>query len=80
MPLDLPPGWAITHTLEHVPDPNEGTEPMATGPGFDRWTWICTDERGQYVCASGSGPDCESQALSMAQARTQQGPYDEASH
>jgi len=52
---------------------------MAAGPGFDRWTWICRDERGQYVCASGTEHDCESQALSMAQARTQKRPYDVAS-
>ena len=78
MPTDLPPGWVVTQTLETVPDPNAATEPAAAGPGFTRWTYICTDENGQYVCASGSQEDCENQAQSMAQARTQRQPYYEA--
>lgn len=79
MPTTLPPGWAIASSLETVPDPNAATLPMAAGPGFVRWTWVCTDEHGQYVCASGSEDDCANQAQSMAQARTQQQPYYEAS-
>lgn len=72
----LPPGWTITPTLEVVPNPNK------SGPGsgdfFSRWTYICTDENGQYVCASGALEDCQAQALTMAQSHTQQQPYNEA--
>ena len=77
MTVALPPGWVITPTLETVPNPN--TSGPGSGAFFSRWTYICTDAAGGYVCASGSEPDCEAQALSMAQARTQQLPYDEAS-
>jgi hypothetical protein len=72
MPVELPPGWVITPTLENVPDPNAGT-PAARS--FARWTYICTDENAQYVCSSGSEPDCETQAQTAAQCRTQQQPY-----
>lgn len=70
---ELPPGWTVTKTLETVPDPNAGT-PAASG-GFVRWTYICTDENAQFVCASGSEADCYNQAQSAAQSRTQQQPY-----
>jgi|SoimicmetaTmtLPC_FD_contig_51_910086_length_490_multi_2_in_0_out_0_2 hypothetical protein len=72
MAVTLPPGWVITPTLEEVPSPNVGTP--AAGY-FARRTFICTDENGQYVCASGAQEDCEAQAQSMAQCRTQQQPY-----
>jgi hypothetical protein len=78
MAVTLPPGWAITASVETVPDPNAATEPIAAGPGFARWTYICTDQNGQYVCGSGAEEDCEAQALTAAQSRTQQQPYDEA--
>lgn len=77
MAVSLPPGWTITPTLEEVPNPN--TSGPGSGLFFTRWTYICTDDSGSYVCASGALEDCESQALSMAQARTQQQPYDQAS-
>jgi len=73
MATTLPPGWVITTTLETVPDPNS-PGPTA-GPGFVRTTHICTDADGGYVCSSGALEDCESQAQSMAQSRTQQQPY-----
>lgn len=73
MAVTLPPGWVITQVLEQVPDPNGLAAP------FPRWTYVCTDAVGSYVCASGALEDCESQAQSMAQARTQQQPYYEAS-
>jgi hypothetical protein len=73
MPVTLPPGWVITTLVEHVPDPN------GTGAPFARWTSVCTDEVGGYVCSSGALEDCESQAQAMAQARTQQQPYYEES-
>jgi hypothetical protein len=69
MPVTLPPGWVINTLVEHVPDPNGIAAPFA------RWTSVCTDEMGQFVCASGALEDCESQAQAMAQARTQQQPY-----
>lgn len=69
----LPPGWVVTKTLESVPNPNFGT-PYGNAY-FTRWTYICTDENGQYVCASGSDVDCYGQAQAMAQSRTQQQPY-----
>jgi hypothetical protein len=69
----LPPGWVVTSTVEIVPNPNVGTP--AAGAYFSRQTYICTDEHGQYVCASGAREDCETQAQSMAQCRTQQQPY-----
>jgi hypothetical protein len=71
MAVQLPTGWVITKTLEMVPSPIDigQTEPRSL---FTRWTYICTNGAGDYVCSSGSEPDCESQALSMAQARTQQ--------
>ena len=78
MALQLPPGWAITKTLEVVPNPNATTEPNIGAPYFSRYTYICTDENGQYVCASGSEDDCNSQAQTAAQCRTQQAPYYEA--
>jgi hypothetical protein len=75
--VDLPPGWTITESIEEVPNPNFGT--VFGYPFFTRKTFICTDENGQFVCASGSDQDCESQALSMAQSRTQQLPYNQPS-
>jgi hypothetical protein len=69
MAVLLPLGWVITKLLEDVPSPNAGTP--AAGY-FARWTYVCTGELGQYVCSSGSEQDCESQALTMAQSRTQQ--------
>lgn len=66
MAVQLPPGWVITSTVELVPDPNNGL------PVFARRTYICTDAAGSYVCSSGAEEDCEAQALSMAQCRTQQ--------
>jgi hypothetical protein len=72
----LPPGWVITPTLEIVPNPNVGTP--AEGAFFARNTFICTDENGQYLCSSGAQEDCEAQAQSLAQCRTQQQPYYEA--
>lgn len=73
---DLPPGWVITKTLEEVPNPNI---PQFALPGFVRWTYICTDQNNQFVCASGSEDDCINQAQAMAESRTQQQPYNEAS-
>ena len=73
MATTLPPGWVITPTVEAVPDPNF-PGPTA-GPGFVRQTFICRDAAGGYVCSSGALEDCESQAQSMAQVRTQQQPY-----
>lgn len=75
MPPLLPPGWTIATTVENVPDPNAGTPAARV---FSRVTYICTDENGQYVCSSGSERDCESQAQTAAQSRTQQLPYDQA--
>ena len=75
MPVQLPPGWVITPMIENVPSPNIGTP--AAGH-FERLTYICRDENGQYVCSSGSESDCENQAQTMAQCRTQQQPYYEA--
>jgi len=72
----LPPGWVVTPTDEIVPNPNVGTP--AEGAFFARRTFICTDENGQYLCASGDQGDCEAQAQSLAQQRTQQQPYYEA--
>ena len=66
MAVPLPPGWVTTPSIELVPDPNNGQ------PVFARQTYICTDGAGVYVCASGAREDCEAQALSMAQCRTQQ--------
>jgi len=74
MPIDLPPGWVITSMIEEVPNPNVGT-PAAAAGNFARLTYICTDENNQYVCSSGSESDCENQAQTMAQCRTQQQPY-----
>lgn len=73
--VTLPPGWVITEKEEEVPNPNFGS--VYGYPFFVRKTYICTDQDGQFVCASGSDQDCESQALSMAQSRTQQLPYDQ---
>jgi hypothetical protein len=70
MAVNLPPGWAITELLEDVPDPNNRL------PAFRRRTFICTDQRGDYVCSSGALEDCEAQAHSMAEAWSQQRPYD----
>ena len=75
MAVQLPPGWVITESIEQVPSPNAGTP--AAGY-FARRTFICTDQHSQYVCSSGSEEDCESQAQSMAQQRTQQQPYYQA--
>ena len=71
---DLPPGWAIARVLEDVPNPNF---PQFALPGFVRTTYICTDEFNQNVCSSGSEDDCNSQALTAAQSRTQQQPYNQ---
>jgi len=76
MAVVLPPGWVINPLVEHVPDPN--FPGILAGPGFTRLTYICTDQNGQTVCASGALEDCEAQALTAAQSRTQQQPYDEA--
>jgi len=76
MAVTLPPGWTITKTLEEVPNPNFGT-PYGQNY-FVRWTYICRDENNQFVCASGSEDDCNSQAQAMAQSRTQRQPYFEA--
>ena len=73
MATTLPPGWVITPTVEAVPDPNF-PGPLA-GPGFTRQTFICTDAAGGYVCSSGALEDCEAQAQTAAQSRTQQQPY-----
>lgn len=67
--MPIPADWKITKTLEAVPATNAGTA-YSSAP-FMRWTYICTDEIGQYVCSSGSLEDCESQALSMFQSQTQ---------
>jgi len=72
----LPPGWVVTPTVEIVPNPNVGTP--AEGAFFSRQTYICRDENGQYLCSSGALEDCEAQAQSLAQQRTQQQPYYEA--
>jgi len=66
MAVTLPLGWSISTFVEHVPNPN------GTGAPFARWTSVCTDEVGNYVCSSGALEDCEAQALTMAQASTQQ--------
>lgn len=73
--MDLPPGWVVNRILEEVPNPNFGT-PYGNNY-FARWTYICTDENGQFVCASGSEDDCNNQAQAMAQSRTQQRPFNE---
>jgi hypothetical protein len=70
MPVTLPPGWVINTFVETVPNPN--TSGPGSGPVFSRWTSVCTDETGQYVCSSGALEDCEAQALTMAQSSTQQ--------
>jgi|PlaIllAssembly_1097288.scaffolds.fasta_scaffold00028_25 hypothetical protein len=67
--MPIPADWTITKTLEEVPATNAGTA-YSSAP-FVRWTYICTDENDQFVCASGSEPDCEAQALSMFQSQTQ---------
>lgn len=69
----LPPGWIVTQVLEEVPNPNFGT---AYGNNFfTRWTYICHDQRGDFVAASGSEDDCYNQAAAIAESRTQQQPY-----
>ena len=73
MAVTLPPGWAIEESIEIVPSPNKGT-PMDSN--FARRTFVCRDHAGEYVCSSGALEDCEAQALSMAQAFSQQRPYD----
>jgi hypothetical protein len=73
MAVNLPPGWAINEVLEIVPSPNVGTPMFST---FARITYVCTDQHGDYVCSSGSREDCESQAHAMAEAWSQQIPYD----
>jgi hypothetical protein len=72
----LPPGWVMTKVLENVPNPNFGTPYGQTY--FTRWTYITTDENGQFVCASGADTDCCAQSHAMAEQRTQQQPYNEA--
>ena len=67
----LPDGWVITKTLESVPNPNFSSGVPYGLPFFTRWTYICTDENDQFVCASGSEEDCQTQALTMAQSQTQ---------
>jgi hypothetical protein len=71
----LPPGWVMTKVLETVPNPNG---PNFALPYFVRWTYITTDENGQFVCASGADTDCCAQAHAMAEQRTQKRPYNEA--
>jgi hypothetical protein len=73
MAAELPPGWVVTESIEDVPNPNSGTPYGNTY--FRRKTYICTDQNGQFVAASGDRGDCESQAQAMAQSRTQQQPY-----
>ena len=75
MATSLPPGWAVTETIEDVPNPNRGTPYGQTY--FRRKTYICTDEHNQFVAASGDRGDCETQAQAMAESRTQQRPYDQ---
>ena len=75
--MALPPGWVVAVSEEHVPDPNEGEVAYGT-PGFMRITYTCTDENGQYVCASGAESDCYAQAQAMAESRTQHQPYNQA--
>ena len=65
----------MTKVLEDVPNPNG---PNFALPYFRRWTYITTDENGQFVCASGADTDCCAQAHAMAEQRTQQRPYNEA--
>jgi hypothetical protein len=72
----LPPGWVMTRVLESVPNPNFGT--TYGNNYFVRWTYITTDENGQFVCASGADTDCCAQAHAMAEQRTQQKPYNQA--
>jgi hypothetical protein len=68
--MALPEGWQVNGTVETVPNPNTGT---IYGQGyFTRQTYICTDARGQFVCASGSEEDCYAQAYAMAQSATQE--------
>lgn len=75
--IGLPPGWQVNRVLETVPNPNFGSAPYGT-TDFTRWTYICTDENGQFVASSGSYSDCLNQSLTAAQSRTQQQPYNEA--
>jgi hypothetical protein len=76
MSVELPPGWAVTMSIELVPNPN--TEGPGSGAFFSRKTYTGTDQNGQFVCASGSEDDCNNQAQTAAQARTQRRPYYEA--
>jgi hypothetical protein len=76
MAVELPPGWAVAAVDEIVPNPN--TEGPGSGAFFARRTYICTDQNAQFVCASGSEDDCNNQAQTAAQARTQRRPYYEA--
>jgi len=69
MAVTLPQGWTISGFYEAVPDPNGVAAPFA------RFSYVCTDEHGVVVAASGSQQDCEAQALTLAQSRTQQRPY-----
>jgi hypothetical protein len=73
MAIQLPPGWVITESIEVLPGLNAGT-PMQGGY-FARRTFTCTNAAGAYVCSSGALEDCESQAQTAAQSRTQQQPY-----
>ena len=73
----LPPGWVVTKVLEDVPNPNFGSTVFGN-TYFTRWTYICTDENNQFVCASGGESDCYNQAQAMAEQRTQRLPYNEA--
>jgi hypothetical protein len=68
----IPASWTITKTLEEVPATNAGTA-YSSAP-FMRWTYICTDENGDYVCASGAEEDCQAQALTMYQSSLQANP------
>jgi hypothetical protein len=70
--MPIPADWTITKTLEEVPPTNIGTA-YSSAP-FMRWTYICTDENGQYVCSSGSEEDCQNQALTMFQSSLQVSP------
>jgi len=62
----------MRRVLETVPNPNI---PQFALPSFVRWTYITTDENGQFVASSGADTDCCAQSHAMAEQRTQQQPY-----
>tara|TARA_R110000868_G_scaffold197709_1_gene443952 strand:- start:2323 stop:2550 length:228 start_codon:yes stop_codon:yes gene_type:complete len=73
MAVQLPPGWVITEMTETLPSLNPGTP--AAGAYFARRTFVCRQGNGVFVCASGALEDCEAQAQTAAQSRTQKQPY-----